>query len=75
MNRSRFSGYWAVLLVAVAGLAMSGCGGGGAKVHSSNTTTTIGQELMDLDRAYSKGIIDKEQYERSKRQVLERYDD
>lgn len=73
MNRFRFSGLLALALLI--GLGVGGCGGGGAKVQSNSTTTTIGQELMDLDSAYNKGIITKEQYERSKRKILERYDD
>ena len=42
---------------------------------TSTTTTTMGQELMDLDKAYRDGIISKDQYEKSKKQILKRYDD
>ena len=53
-------------------LALMGCGGGGADVRSeqSTYTTTLGQELKDLEDAYKKGIINKQQYEESKEKLL-----
>jgi hypothetical protein len=49
------------------------CGGDETKIQSSTTTTTMGQELMDLDRAYQQGIISKSEYERAKQDVLRRF--
>jgi hypothetical protein len=60
------------LLAALAG-SLTGCGGGGAKVQSVNTTTTMGQELQDLDDAYKKGIITQSEYESSKQRIMDRY--
>ncbi|MBW1781343.1 MAG: SHOCT domain-containing protein [Deltaproteobacteria bacterium] len=59
-----------VFLVTAAGVA--GCGGGGAELKSHTKTTTLGQELTDLDAAYKKGVITKEQYEASKEKLLEK---
>jgi hypothetical protein len=50
----------------------SGCGGGAAEVESHKTTTTLGQELMDLNKAYKQGVITEEQYNSAKKKLLEK---
>jgi uncharacterized membrane protein len=45
-----------------------GCGGGGAKVQTRSTTS--GQELMDLEEAYEKGIITEKEYNKQKKKIL-----
>jgi len=52
---------------------LAGWGGGGAKAHSAVTTTTMGQELMDLEASYEKGIISKSEFEKAKKDILKRY--
>jgi uncharacterized membrane protein len=47
-----------------------GCGGGGAKVQTQSRSTTKGQELMDLEEAYKKGIITEKEYNKQKKQIL-----
>lgn len=32
--------------------------------------TTLGQELIDLEGAYNKGVIDKDEYEKQKKALL-----
>jgi len=60
-----------VLIPFCAGLA--GCGGGGGTdVKTDTTTTTVGQELIDLQSGYKKGVITKEEYESTKEKILER---
>ncbi len=47
-----------------------GCGGGGAKSSMSAKTTTTGQELIDLQKAYDQGVITTKQYEEQKKKIL-----
>ncbi|MFO7602171.1 MAG: SHOCT domain-containing protein [Candidatus Desulfacyla sp.] len=54
------------------GSGLYGCGGGGAELQSHTTTTTIGQELIDLQSAYDKGVITKDPYESQKKKILKR---
>ncbi len=54
-------------------LGLSGCGGGGAKVEAVSTTTTMGQELQDLEAAYQKGIITESEYNSGKKNIMDRY--
>ncbi|MDQ1335093.1 MAG: hypothetical protein QG552_2043 [Thermodesulfobacteriota bacterium] len=54
------------------GAGLFGCGGGGAELQSHTTTTTIGQELIDLQSAYDRGLITKDQYESQKKKILNR---
>jgi hypothetical protein len=51
---------------------LTSCGGGGANI--SQSTTTMGQELMDLDKSYKEGIITEKEYKRAKEDILERYE-
>ena len=54
------------------------CGGGGTtKVVTTPAapaapTTTLGQELKDLDDAYKQGAITKEEYEKAKKKLMEK---
>lgn len=38
-------------------------------------TTTLGQELLDLDQAYKKGVLSKKEYAKAKKKLLEKYAD
>jgi hypothetical protein len=63
------------LLAAVSGVLALGvvaCGGGGAEVKSEVTTTTVGQQLLDLKKAYDAGALTKDEYEKERKKVLER---
>ena len=55
----------------VAALLVVGCGGGGAEIKQSNTT--MGQELMDLEESYKKGIITEKEYNKAKEAILKRH--
>ena len=62
---------WAVVMVMILVLGLVGCGGGGAQVKSDSYTTTLGQELKDLEEAYQKGIITEKQYKEAKEKLIE----
>ena len=53
---------------------LSACGGGGAKVESINTTTTTGQELMDLDASCKQGLLTEDEYNKARKNIMDRYD-
>lgn len=59
-----------IIIVLMVGANFVGCGGGGAKIKQ--TTTTVGQELMDLEKAYKEGVINEKQYNDQKKKILRR---
>lgn len=62
-----------VTAIALAGLAGC-CGpGGGANVETKNITTTksLGDQLIDLKKAYESGAITEEQYKDLKEKTIE----
>lgn len=52
-----------------------GClgGGNGGKQTVETKTTTLGQELSDLQKAHESGAIDDKQYEKAKKELLKKY--
>jgi hypothetical protein len=68
MSFNKRAGLLALSLIAATGL--TGCGGGGATMEARSTTT--GQELMDLDKAYKDGIITEKEYESKKKEIMKR---
>ncbi len=61
----------AIMLVVL--FSVSGCGGGGAKVSSQVTTTTMGQELQDLEESKNKGLLSEKEYKKARKAILKRY--
>lgn len=62
-------------LLILCGMLLGGvvaCGGGGAEVKSELTTTTVGQQLLDLKKALDAGAITQKECERERKKVLDR---
>jgi uncharacterized membrane protein len=59
-----------IVMVIVLGVGFAGCRGGKAKVEATATTTTLGQELMDLQKAYEQGIITEKEYKEAKERII-----
>ncbi len=54
-------------------LLLPACGGGGSSKTSVETrTTTLGQELIDLQKAHQSGAISTQEYERQRAKLLEK---
>lgn len=51
-------------------VSIIGCGGGGANVKQDTYTTTLGQELQDLEEAYKKGILTEKEFEKAKEALI-----
>ncbi len=60
------------LIVLIAANFMA-CGGGTkTDVVTETSTTTLGQELQDLDKAYKDGIITEKEYEKAKEKLIKK---
>jgi len=62
-------------LLMLCGLLLAGvvaCGGGGAEVKSEVSTTTVGQQLIDLKKALDSGAMTQQEYEKERKKILER---
>jgi hypothetical protein len=38
------------------------------------STQTLGQQLIDLDKAYKEGVITEKEYNKSKKALMEKYE-
>jgi len=59
-----------VFIFLTLGIGFVGCGGGGTDIKATNTT--VGQELIDLEKAYKDGIITEKEYKNTKENILKR---
>jgi len=70
----RFVRILALVLAVILCVAFVACGSGKkeTKAEPINVTTTLGQELQDLDKAYKDGIITEKEYEKAKKALIEK---
>lgn len=63
---------FAVLALAACLFIAAGCGASSSKTVQETRTTTKGQELMDLKKALDQGVISDKEYEKMKKQVMDK---
>lgn len=71
MHSLRISMLVSLLAVTV---CLGGCCGGGSttKVENLSTTTTVGEQMMDLQKARDSGAITEQEYKKAKQDILDR---
>lgn len=67
--RSLFAAASLLGAISCGGLLLAGCGSS-AKVESKSTT--VGQELQDLETARSKGLLTEDEYQKQREAILKR---
>jgi hypothetical protein len=60
---------WMLIGLMALSVALTSCSGG-IKVDTQKRTTTLGQELMDLEKAYKSGVITEKEYQKAKEKLL-----
>lgn len=73
--RAMMSKAAALAMTLVLALAMglaAGCGASSSKTVQETRTTTKGQELLDLKKAYDQGVISEKEYEKSKKKIMDK---
>ena len=59
---------WILAGMIVISLIVTGCGGGGAKVQA--TSVTLGQQLIDLEKAYKQGLLTEKEYKKERDKLM-----
>lgn len=64
----------ALILIVLMSVSFTACGGKKAQsdVKTVTVTTTLGQELEDLNKAYKDGIITQKEYEKAKSALIDK---
>jgi len=65
-----------IILILIAAFAIGGCCTNGKEketlvVPTQSSTPTLGKQLEDLESAYKKGAITKEEFETAKKKLIE----
>ena len=64
----------ALILILLMSVSFAACGGKNAQTDGQpeTVTTTLGQELQDLNKAYKDGIITQKEYEKAKQALIDK---
>ena len=57
-------------ILALMGMTLSACGNSTTK--NNVTTTTVGEELAALDKAYADGLLNEKEYKQQREKILKR---
>lgn len=64
----------ALILIVLLSVSFTACSGKKSRtdVKTETVTTTLGQELQDLNKAYKDGIITQKEYEKAKKALIDK---
>ena len=65
----------AIATLVIFGFILNGCGTSTKTEIKQAPQTTLGQELMDLDKAHKEGIITDNEYKQKKKDIMKRYEE
>jgi uncharacterized membrane protein len=67
-------GIAAVLFLVVVISQLTGCCGGGTstRIETQTSTTTVGEQMIDLQKAYESGAITEREYKKAKQDILDK---
>src|SRR6478672_1033614 len=60
--------------IIAAALFLAGAMGCGSTKVSTQTNSSVGQQLMDLEKAHNDGIISDKEYEKLKKALIKKHD-
>jgi hypothetical protein len=76
VNSMKAAKLLAALMAIVSALIIAGCCGGGNTTQEKQTQVTsqptVGDQLQDLDKAYKSGAITKEEYDKLRKDVMDK---
>ncbi len=61
-----------LVVLLISAVCLTSCGGGGSKTTIQKSDKTLGQELMDLQKAHEGGAITEKEYKDAKKKLLKK---
>ncbi len=62
----------ALVVFLISAVCLTSCGGGGTKTSIEQSNKTLGQELIDLQKAHESGAITEKEYKAAKKKLLKK---
>jgi len=70
MSNRLFTSLGLIVALGLPAVTLTACGGGDERTVVKNESTSRGQQLIDLQRAYDNGAISRKEYEREREKIL-----